>query len=335
MFSLVRSGPKMLLLESPDVDSLKEFLISQIGAKEYEFNLAFENASEEFTILYLTEKMKEIVNESDIVHTLVIPEEPDVALCCLINSKQNGLVSNIRTAPRIIIVRAIGGMDKVICEIHKEHGGSFGPLMELWNSHSGKGTLVAVTDKPLHLNMKISDLYETCLFIEQSFYPLFKSLRLHALKYLNMGLDNKDWYEIEIRIYDRYSAYKLHYQRLAAIIDLLDLGIILGESWAKDYPRFMMAVGVYRLRFFTFHDPKYIKKILLGLEYLEDGTRIVDYDIYYQRKKIDWSDAIEKNEPHTRHLLGLKYHNEIYSHLSSQESEDIKKLEEEILKTRY
>lgn len=335
MFSLVRSGPKMLLLESTDLKSLKTYLLENMGAAEYEFSSAFEKAGEDFTIIILTEQIKDIVNEKDIVETLIIAEEPDVVLCRLINEEKMHLVKKIRTAPRIIIVRAMGNLENVIQEIHKDHGGSFGTMMEILNSRNEKGTLVAITDKPLHLNMRISDLYEKCLFIEQSFYPLFKSLRLHALKYLNMGISNKDWYEIEIRIYDRYSAYKLHYQRLAAVFDLLDLGIILGESWAKDYPRFMMAVGVYRLRFFTFHDPKYIKKILVGLEYLEDGTRIVDYDVYFQRKKIDWSDTLEKGEPHARHLLGLKYQKEIFSLLSPQDAANIKSIENDILKTRY
>lgn len=335
MFSLVRSGPKMLLLESSDIGSLREYLINQLEAVEYEFHTAFENATEDYTILYITEKIKDIVNEKDVKSTLIIGEESDVVLCKLISSRQTGLISNIRTAPRIIMVRAIGDLDKVIQEIHSDFGGSFGTLMGLWNSNNEKGTLVAVTDKPLHQNIGENDLHTRCLYIEQRFYPLFKSLRLQALKYLNIGIGNKDWYEIEIRIFDRYSAYKLHYKRLAAIFDFLDLGIILGESWAKDYPRFMMAVGVYRLRFFTFHDPKYIKKLLVGLEYLEDGTRIVDYDVYYQRKKVDWSDALEKGDPHARHLLGQKYNQEVFSRLTPQETQKIKQIEEEILKTRY
>jgi hypothetical protein len=336
MFSLVRSGPKMLLIESSAIEGLKNYMLEQYGAViEHEIDSAFERANEDFTILFLTELMKDHVNEKDIVDILIIPEESDVILCRLMNDKRTDLLRKIRTAPRIIIVRAMGDIDKVIHEIKEDHGGSFGTFMELWNAGNEKGTLVAVTDKPLHRNMGVTDLYEKCLYTDQRFYPLFKKIRLQALKYLNKGIGNKDWYEIEIRIYDRYSAYDLHYERLVNILDFLELGIILGESWTKDYPRFMMAVGVYRLRFFTFHDPKYIKKMLVGLEHLEDGTRIVDYDIYYQRKKMDWTDARLADDPHLRHLLGLKYRAEIYARLTPQEAESIKHQEEEILKTRY
>ena len=336
MFSLVRSGPKMLLLESRDIEGLKNYMIEQFDAViESEFDATFEKANEDYTILFLTENMKDRADEKDILGTMIIAEESDAILCKLINDEKTDLLGKIRSAPHVIIVRAMGDMEKVVQEIQRDHGGCLGNFMDLWNSGNDKGTLVAITDKPLHCNIGINDLYEKCLYTDQRFYPLFKKLRLQALKYLNKGLGNKDWYEIEIRIYDRYSAYNLHYERLANVFDFLELGIILGESWTKDYPRFMMAVGVYRLRFFTFHDPKYIKKMLVGLEHLEDGTRIVDYDVYYQRKKMDWTDALQEGDPRTRHLLGLKYREQIYSRLTPQEAEKVRHQEEEILQTRY
>jgi hypothetical protein len=336
MFSLVRNGPKMLLMESAEIDELKNYITKQYGnVAENGLDSAFERANEDHTLLLLVEQMNDIVTSKDIVVAFVIAEESDVILCKLINDKGIDYLKKIRTAPRIIMVRAMGDMEKVILEIQKDHGGSLGTFMDLWNTSQEKGTLIAITDKPLHRSMGINDLYEKCLYNEMRSYPLFKSLRLHALKYLNKGLGNKDWYEIEIRIYDRYSAYDLHYERLAKILDFMDLGIILGESWTKDYPRFMMAIGVYRLRFFTFLDPKYIKKILVGLEHLDDGTRIVDYDVYFQRKKMDWTDALQEGDPRSRHLLGLKYRKEIYDRLSPQEADKIKQQEEEILKTRY
>lgn len=336
MFSLVRNGPKMLLLESTDIKQFRNYITEKYGDVEANaVDSAFEMANEDHTILILVEEMNDIATVKDIVATFIIAEESDVILCKLINDKETNYLEKIRSAPRIIMVRAMGDMEKVIQEIQKDHGGSFGTFMDLWNSGNEKGTLIAITDKPLHRNMHINDLYEKCLYSEKRSIPLFKSLRLQALKYLNKGLGNKDWYEIEIRIYDRYSAYDLHYERLANILDYMDLGIILGESWTKDYPRFMMAVGVYRLRFFTFLDPKYIKKILVGLEHLDDGTRIVDYDVYFQRKKMDWTDALMEGDPRTRHLLGLKYRKEIYDRLSLQEADKIRRQEEEILKTRY
>ncbi|HSN66458.1 MAG TPA: hypothetical protein VLS94_07445, partial [Fusibacter sp.] len=158
--------------------------------------------------------------------------------------------------------------------------------------------------------------------------------RMHGLQYLNVGISNKDWFEIEIRIFDRYSAYKLHYDRLLEVIESLELGYVLGESWSKDYPRLFMSVVVYRIRFFTFNEPSMIKNMLLGMEYLSDGTRIVDYDVYYNQKKLYWTDQREKKDPATRHLLGLKYREEILSRLSQESVDKLTRLEEEIIRTR-
>ncbi|MDF2521509.1 MAG: hypothetical protein K0R84_2137 [Clostridia bacterium] len=336
MFSLIRRGPQMLLVESNDIEGLKKYMVEKFNAViEEDHDSIFGSVSEGSTILSITRQMKDILNEKDIVGKLAVAEEADVILCKLINERHSEFVKSIRTAPRLIILHSMGDLDRVVEEIQKDNGGTVGAFMELWNSGREKGTIVAVTDKLLNRAAHVKDLYEKCLYIEQGFYPLFKNLRLNALKYLNKGIGNKDWFEIEIRIYDRYSAYNLHYQRLVDIFNFLDLGIILGESWTKDYPRFMMAVGVYRLRFFTFYNLKYIKKILVGMEHLEDGTRIVDYDVYYQRKKMDWTDALEAGEPRIRHLLGLKYREEIFSRLSPQEAEEIKLYEQEIINTRY
>lgn len=322
----------MLLFESSSIETLKDYLISKRKACEYGFDDALEKAGEENTILLLTEKMKDIVHFEELEEILTVKEEPDVLLCALMNDGMNTLIKNARIAPRIIILRGMGDMERIIEDIKKDHRAVEGGFFDTLSSHNDKGTVLALTDKPLHRNLSVKDLYIKTLFVEESYYSLFPSLRMHALKYLNTGLQNKDWYEVEIRIYDRYSAYMLHYERLLKVLDSLELGLILGESWSKDYPRFLMAVGVYRVRFFTFQEPKYIKRVLVGLEYLEDGTRIVDYDVYYYRKKIDWTDATDGVK--TRHLLSEKYRKEIFSKLSSQEAEEILGLEEEILKTR-
>jgi hypothetical protein len=77
----------------------------------------------------------------------------------------------------------------------------------------------------------------------------------------------------------------------------------------------------------------YIKKILLGLELLDDSTRIVDYDLYYNRKKLNWSDAADEGIK-LRHLIGVKYRGEILSKLSENEIAELYEMEEKILATR-
>jgi len=299
----------------------------------YDFDAAFEKAGEDYTIIFITDKITDVVDMQQLKDALIIMEEPDVVLCNLLNDKMSHLVAKARIATRILILRAMGDLERVVKEISEDYKCIEGNLIEVLNSYNEKGTVVAITDKPIHRTMSVNDMYKKALFIEKRYRPLLRELRAHSLKYLNSGLANKDWYELEIRIFDRYSEYKLHYERLINIMEWLELGIILGESWGKDNPRPMMLVDVYRVRFFTFHNPIFIKKILLGLELLDDSTRIVDYDLYYNRKKINWSDAADEGI-RIRHLIGIKYRKEILSKLSEMEITQLKEMEDKILTTR-
>lgn len=334
MLSLIRGGPKILLFESDNAEELKKYLINEKGAYGNTFEDVFENAGEEHTIIFFVERITEVVDLDRTGGALLIAEEPDVVLCSMLNDNRGSLVRRSRIATRIILLRAMGDMEKVIEEIKKDYECVEGDVIDILNTHNEKGTVIVLTEKPLHRNISFKgDVYKKALFIREKYTPLMRELRSHALKYLNSGLGNKDWYEMEIRIFDRYSEYKLHYERLLNIVEWLELGIILGESWGKDYPRPMMSVEIYRVRFFTYYDPIYIKKILLGLELLDDGTRIVDYDLYFNRKKLNWSDAADEGIK-VRHLIGVKYREEILSKLNEEEIGELHEMEKRILATR-
>jgi len=335
MLSLVRGGPKILLFESSSIEELRDYFVLKKNAVTDAYEDVFENAGEEHTIIFLIDKITELVDLYKYDNALLLAEEPDIILCNLLNDGMGRLVNKSRIATRIIILRAMGDMEKVIGEIKGDYDcveGAFNPIL---NSNNEKGTIVAITEKPLHRNISFKkDIYKKVLFVREKYTPLLRGLRSHALKYLNSGLGNKDWYEMEIRIFDRYSEYKLHYERLINIVEWLELGIVLGESWGKDYPRPMMSVEIYRVRFFSYYAPIYIKKILLGLELLDDGTRIVDYDLYFNRKKLNWSDAAEDEGIKVRHQLGAKYREEILSRLNEQEVCELHQMEDRILATR-
>ncbi|MGB3366319.1 MAG: hypothetical protein WBA54_02435, partial [Acidaminobacteraceae bacterium] len=85
----------------------------------------------------------------------------------------------------------------------------------------------------------------------------------------------------------------------------------------------------YKVRLFTFLDPIEIKKLVVALEFLEDGTRVVDYDLYLKRKKIHWDD-LRTRELGTRTQINSHYHKEIYSVLSDDEKKEMKIMEDDI-----
>jgi hypothetical protein len=196
-------------------------------------------------------------------------------------------------------------------------------------------TIIGLTEKPLGKGIVLTDFNENFLMVKGEYGRIKRELRMQALRYLNIGIGNRDWNEIEIRIYDIYGAYELHYDRMMEVFEDLDIGLVLGESWSKDYPKALLSVQVYRVRFFTFHDPAELKRILFGLEYLEDGTRIVDYDVYYDNKKTGWNINLLKKKREDRESQALIARNELFAKLSPDTLEKIKALEKEIIKTRY
>ncbi len=334
MLDLIRGGPKMLIFESSRIEELKDYFIQSKNAYAYSYDDTFEKAGEEHTIIFITDKMEDIVDRKRIKEVLMIAEEPDVILCGLLNDGKGHLVTMSRISTRIIILSAMGDPEKAIREISEDYECIEGDIIEILNSYNEKGTVIAISGKPIHGEISIKrDIYKRALFVEEKYRPLMRSLRPRALKYLNSSLGNKDWYEIEIRIFDQYGKYDLHHERLLNIIEWLEIGLVLGESWGKDYPRPMLAVEVYRIRLFTYHDPKYIKKILIGLEFLDDGTRIIDYDLYFNRKKLYWTEVADKGVKE-RHLLGAKYREEILSKLRDKEVEELYGIENDILATR-
>lgn len=333
LISLLRSGPGILVFECADIHLFEQYLIHQFGTYNTTLNEAFENSNEHFTIILLVDQMKDIIKSVDVKDVFLIQQDADAVLCTILNDNQGHLITHARIAPRILIMRAFGDTERILHEIQKDHDAITGSFLNILDNYNEKGTIIALTHKPLNQNISISDLYEKSLFLQEKHSILHKYLRIHALKYLNEGLHNEDWHELEIKIYDIYEAYTLHYERLIKVLENLELGFILGESWGQDFPKMFLSIGIYRIRFFTFFDPKYIKKFLTGLEFLDDGTRVVDYDVFYRRKKINWTE-VKEDKKDQKLDISLRYRKEIFSKLNKEQIKEIRALEEQIRKTR-
>jgi len=334
MVSLIRHGPRMLLFKSSQPQALEDYLVNDFGAVSYAMDTAFEKSSENCTLIYIADHIEGTIHFAYDRNIIIINEAPDSLLCKIFNCSNRHLIEDVRPAPHILIMRASGNLENILLQIQKDFGGDIGSFKDILDNGNDNTTLVALTEKPLNHSIALNDFHPLFLPLEGNHFEHFRQLRMHGLQYLNVGIDNKDWFEIEIRIFDLYSAYKLHYDRLIEVIESLELGFILGESWSKDYPRIFMSVVVYRIRFFTFKEPALIKNLLLGLEYLADGTRIADFDVYYQQKKLYWTDQRKKEDPLARHLYSLKYREEIFNKLSQDSIDKLTRLEADIMNTR-
>ena len=334
MVELLRTGPGILLIDSQEEDRLRAYFNVDSAQGLLSLMDAFSFATEGETIVLLASSDEKVLKGSDEKNALVLSDEPTVILAGLINSGLACAITKTKIVSRTIIMRAMGDMEKVFDELQDNYQGIEGSLMEFINSNLEQGVIIALTDKSLNRQVTLGDIYmEKCLLVNENYFTLYKELRSNALKYLNSGLKNKIWYEMDIRIYDMYGAFQLHFDRLMNVLTELEMGIVLGSTWTKDYPKMLLAVDVYSVRFFTFYEPKYIKKILLGMEYVDDGTRIVDYDLYMGRKKISWRD-LTKDKKMTRDELGLHFRKETMSNLTHQEVKKIYEMEEKVMESR-
>jgi hypothetical protein len=341
MLKLVRSGYKTLLLETPQLDSAIEFLTKQVNVinvynpapkQERELNSVLGEASDRDVIIHLTSQIKPTLSFDEVDAILHVREEMFEILMRIINTDTHHLITKTRVGPGIVIMKLIGDEEKVI-QMVKDDFHATSATMHSQLSGKSNGTVISFTKGNIAKPVSFEEMHPVSLHTQTDFRDVLQSLRLQNLKYLNAGLHNEDWYELKIKIYDAYGRFELHYKRLAYILEKLDLGLILGESWGTDAATIFLSVGIYKVRFFTFYNPIHIKKVLLGLEFLDDGTRIVDYDLYLKRRKIHW-DALRDKEHNSRESLSHLFRQEILSQLTDEEVHELHDMEQEILASR-
>lgn len=213
---------------------------------------------------------------------------PGDILAFLLNSPHRDQVLKVKILPRTILFRVTRDYRFTINEIRRDFCAEEGHRSNLlWWAHPARVT-IAFTQRNLNHPISPSDLMDDVLYINMPYEKLLLKLRNRALEYFNEALGGTDWNAFEIRIFDAYERYNLHAERLRSVIDDLELGLVLGEGWGKDYARILMPVKVYRFRLFSFLSPDRIKKTLMGLEFDAQGNRLVDLDLYQDKQKVAW-----------------------------------------------
>ncbi|MFZ5969020.1 MAG: hypothetical protein ACOYVK_17830 [Bacillota bacterium] len=336
MISIFRNGPKLVVFNSSEIDILMDDIIKELGGVETNIHDAFEMADEDNTIIFLGEPGKTKLQIEDIKATVYVPMASDELFTKVINGKLTNYIDDSHISPGLLIMRTVGDSQKIIESVREAYHGNIMTLNECLNIGTINQTIISFTDRPVNRKLSLNDLDEKHILVDTDIHTVSRKMRSQILRFFNEGFQDKNWYDLQIRVYDRYSQYMVHYERLARILDALDVGLILGESWGKDHPRFMMSVMVYQVRLFTLLNPLEIKKILVGLEHLDDGSRIVDLDLLHKGNKIDWPMAIEKPlNIKDRKMLGQEYRKRILNRLTVEDKEILKGFEEKIIQSRY
>lgn len=335
MVSLVRSGPRSLLVTTSDRQRLIEILTQNYGAVLVDQETVAEKSEENHTILFIIRYLDDNHESYEKIDALLIYEDSLSIVCKLSPVISDGTITSIRPGHHILIMRTAGDMHKVLAKVQEDLGGTIGDYFDCIENSFENTTVIGLTEKPLYKPLTQEDFHPQFIRLNEDYFNVKQVLRRHSIKYLNLGVDSREWTTLEIRIYDSFGAYELHYKRLLTVLDSLQLGFVVGESWVKDQPRALLFIDVYSIRFLTFKSPAEIKKILFGLEYLDDGRRIVDYDLHQKGKKLQWSSLFKWEKNMDKKAIAAETRAELLSRLSEATRRELLDLEREILKTRY
>ncbi len=334
MLQIVRSGPRVMMLKG-ETEGLDRVLADAFPVAMHTFESAIDSAGEGQTIVALHGS-----GDGEHREYRVLPSSAEDVLVALVNNASH-ILNSVRLLPRILFFRIFGDSDRVLEQMESDLKDGIipgavvrrGRLRSLLGTSRRNEIAVCFTRASLTGSVAVSDLLDTVLLVEEVVYhELYSFLRNRALWFFTEGLEGRTWNEMEIRIYDSWGYYTEHAKRLRIVLDALEIGMVLGEGWGKDYGHILIPVRVYRLRLFSFLSPELVKEILLGLEYDEEGGRLVDFDLYCGKDKISWGGV--KRDKGGRPEVGEAAREKLFSRLRRNEREQLERLEKSVVKLR-
>ncbi|MCF4151464.1 hypothetical protein L2W58_06575 [Dethiosulfovibrio sp. F2B] len=321
MLSIVRSGPRVVRMEG-DVSEILHWLEGRFSFSESPRERVFDGIGEDSTVLVLGERDRE--------RYVAVDSFPDVILAAMLTEGVCSMVKSVRRLPRSILFRVHGDYRPVMEEIAEDFGGRISPLESIWDWDSDSGVIISFTSKSLARPLTMGDMEKDVVLVSMPHETLRTRLRRRAMYLFNRSMEKAEWRQLEIRIYDAFGRYGLHVERLTKALDDLELGLLVGEGWGKDYAHILMPVSVYCIRLFSFFDAKVVKKALIGLEYVEGSDRFADFDLYETKRKISWTD-VAAGAYSDRKSMGAAMREEVRAMLEPDQIEELDRLEAEIL----
>ena len=329
--NFVRRGPRYLFLKVKDPKVFAQNLSEKTEVRRLDFEAAVKLAAEESVIVFLSDHQNGSfkVEDSDLI--LYLPLNSTALLAMILNEAQlSQSVEKLTAGPGQLVMRIPKAGEKVIEEIIEHYQAREVSILEGIDSGSTDSTIISFTEQPIKSRLKSLQKVKDNILVKKESTLVFEELRRDAVRYITHALEDNQWSELKINIYDSNELYDLEYQRLMTILSDLEAGIILGESWTKDHAFALFSITAYQVRLFTFLEPLEIKKILFAFEYSSQGERLVDYDLFNKSKKINWSEILNDNQRHDRKKLAFKYRKEIMAELSESAKNNYFELEKEI-----
>jgi len=325
MLSLVRAGPTIISISTQHgKDTLVDYIESISLSASHNITESYDHAGEGDTLV--------IFNKDDPQSMAIYQTSTATShiLCEIIN---RGLADNARkiiVAPPHILMRILGNLDAAIDQIARDFKAAETSKADFVANLDQPSVLVNFTSEPLNKVVPFSLFYKRSLLIGKPYGLLLSFLRAKAQEYLNIGLGKPDWNEIEITLFDSMDQFNLHYKRLITVLQGLDVGVIMGEDWVAEFTVGLRKSEVYQIRLLTPLSPREIKRIALALEYDLEGRRLVDFDVYANKKKIGWSTERQLTKGYTRDEIGILHRRRLMSSLPAEAKAMLMKLDAEI-----
>ena len=315
VLSLVRSGPTVIKIWAHGDPRALTDSIGKISHNKASTPMeSYCNATEGDTLtLFFAEG-----REAPSIYQTTLP--PTTVLCDIIKRGLCGEVLDIEITPPNIFMRLIGGhIDRAIDRIAQDFGAREAAGNESMDYMDEEAVLLNFTSAPLNQIVPLDEFHPRALLIDKPYGQLMVYLRAKAQEYLNVAMGGPDWNEINITMFDAMDQFNLHYQRLISVLQGLDMGIVSGESWEPEYTIALRKSEVYQVRLLTPFGGQELKQICLGLEYDEKSNRVVDFDVYFEKKKIGWASEKKMNFPKlTRPEIGMTYRKKLLARLPSE-----------------
>ncbi len=326
----IRMGSRLMFLRTDREEKLRDHLINFQGAKLVTFEQGMEEGSDESTMIFITKEHLQKTRIEDAKYILLINDPASICLTNLINSQVSTLINRVDMGPSTIVMRIAGDEGLIKEEIKELYSGKVLSMAKAIDEGEDKDTILFLTYRQISTAIRTRDLLEGTLLIKQPGWEVFKSLRSRGVLLITRSLENRKWYELRINIYDSKEKYEAHYDRLNYVLSKLEVGMVLEEGWTKDHALVLFSVLAYQIKLFTFYKPEEIKRILIGLEYDEEGKRLVDFDLYYRNKKISWVDIDRTKNRRNKVDEAVKYRKTLLEQLSKGEQEELRAMEAKI-----
>lgn len=331
-------APNLLVIYTENAKKASSFFKTNFNyEKDYTLNantfnqsikIIFDEAPSNSTIIFITEQSTELLHFSDINHILFINCPITKVLLNLLNTSPKNLYKKIRKGPDLLTMENFGDIEKYIDSVKKDLNGITDTTLNLINQKKA-GTIISFTEKNILNTLTTNELYKKAVYTPLSQEDVLRKIQINSINYINQSLDQRSWKHFKIKIYDSYAQYTVHYRRLLHIIDKLNLGIVLKEGWGLDAGTLFKHVKVYNVHLYSPFDQIKIKKILVGLEYLTSGERIVDYDLFLDKKKVK-SSSLKTKERYKKEDIGVTLRKALESQLTSRDLKVLKNFEKEI-----